>query len=68
MEKDWSKIYHSTDFFKTEIVRQVLLDNGVEAVLIDKRGYPYNIIGQVEVFVHQDNFSQATELILANDL
>jgi len=67
MEKDWSKIYYSTDFFKTEIVRQILLDNGVEAVLIDKRGFPYNI-GQVEIFVHHDNFGQATELILANDL
>jgi hypothetical protein len=52
---------------KSEIVKQVLIDHGIDAVLIDKKGYPYNF-GQVEVYVGNNNFSHATELIVANDL
>lgn len=67
MEKDWVKIYSSADFFKSEIVRQVLVDHEIAAVLIDKQGSPYPI-GQAEVYIHQDNVSKAEEIIRENDL
>jgi hypothetical protein len=67
MEQDWVKIYTSHDFFKSEIVRQILIDNEMEAVIIDKQGFPYQL-GEVEVYIHQDNFQQAIELIVQQEL
>lgn len=67
MNDSWVKIYTSTNFFKSELVRQLLVENNVEAVVLNKQGYPYNI-GEVEVWVQKDVFNQALELIVQNDL
>lgn len=67
METDWVKIYTSHDFYKSELVRQVLIENEVEAVIMDKQGFPYRI-GEVEVYIHQNDFQKALELIIKNEL
>ena len=67
MNDSWVKIFTSSDFFKSEMVRQVLIENEIDAVILNKQGYPYNI-GQVEVYVQPDHFQPAIELIVKNDL
>lgn len=67
MEAGWIKIYTSADFFKSELVRQVLIDHEIEAILINKQGFPYRI-GEVEIYIYQDNFQKAHEIIIENDL
>lgn len=67
MEQGWVKIYTSHDFFKSEQVRQVLTDHEMGAILLNKQGFPYNI-GEVEVYIHENNFQQALELIVRNEL
>jgi len=67
MENNWVKIYTSTDFFKSEIVRQVLIDHEVEAVILDKQGFPYRF-GEVEVYIHHKDFDHAIEIIIKNEL
>ena len=67
MNKDWVKIYTSNQFFKSEIVKQVLIDNEVEAVLLNKQDSSYKF-GEVEVHIQQADFNKALEIILQNDL
>ena len=67
MEQGWVKIYTSQDFFKSELVRQVLTDHDLGAIIINKQGFPYRI-GEVEVYIHSDNFNQAIEIIVKNEL
>ncbi len=67
MNKDWVKIYTSADFFKSEIVKQVLIDNEIDAVLLNKKGYPY-AVGEVEVHIRQQEFQKAIEIIIASEL
>lgn len=67
MTKGWVRIYRSSDFFKSEIVRQVLIDHEIEAVLLDKQGFPYKF-GDVEVYIHEVNFQKAIEIIISNEL
>ncbi|WP_238387622.1 putative signal transducing protein [Pararcticibacter amylolyticus] len=67
MNNDWVKVYTSNDYYKSEIVKQVLIENEIEAVLLDKSGFPYRI-GEVEVYTHKDNFQRATEVILSSEL
>ncbi|MEJ6981207.1 hypothetical protein WG906_12135 [Pedobacter sp. P351] len=67
MNEDWNKVYTSSDFFKSELVRQFLVENEIEAVILNKQGYPYQI-GEVEVYVNPAVFHEALELIGKNDL
>ena len=67
MEQGWVKIYTSHDFFKSELVRQVLTDHEIGVILLNKQGFPYNI-GEVEVYIHENNFQQALEIIVKNEL
>ena len=67
MDKNWVKIYTSTDFFKAEIVRQVLIDHEIEAVLMNKQDTSYKF-GEVHVHIPQEYAQQASEIILQNEL
>jgi len=67
MEAGWVKIYTSADFFKSELVRQVLIDHEIEAIIINKQGFPYRI-GEVEVYIHEVDFQKALEIIVKNEL
>lgn len=67
MEAGWFKVYTSADFFKSELVRQVLIDHEMDAILINKQGFPYRI-GEVEVYIHEGNTQKAVEIITENEL
>ncbi len=67
MDKDWVKIYTTNDFYKAEIVRQVLIDHEMDAVLMNKQDSAYKF-GEIHVLIPQSNFEQALEIILQNDL
>lgn len=67
MSIDWVRIYTSHDFYKSEMVRQILMDHEIEAVLLNKQGFPYQI-GEVEVHIHHKYFQEALEIIIKNEL
>lgn len=67
MEAGWIKIYTSSDFFKSELVRQILTDHTIESIILDKQGFPYRF-GEVEVYIHENNFQKALEIIIQHEL
>lgn len=62
MEKGWKKIkvYHSA--IEAEIVKQMLEENAVHAVLLNKQDSSY-LFGKIELYVHEDLEQQALQLI-----
>ncbi len=68
MENDWVKIFSSTNFYKSELVKQMLIGNHFDAVLLNKQDSSYGTFGSIEVYVHQGDFSQALELLILNDM
>lgn len=67
MQQGWIKIYTSHDFYKSELVKQVLIDHEIDAVIMNKQGFPYQI-GEVEVYINDTHFQQAIEIIIKNEL
>ncbi|MCW3462490.1 putative signal transducing protein [Chitinophaga nivalis] len=65
MEKDWIKIFSSDRPFEAEIVKGMLLDNGIEAVLLNRQSSSYNITlpGQIELYVHKTQQDTAESLV-----
>ncbi|CAL1521181.1 DUF2007 domain-containing protein [Chitinophaga sp. MM2321] len=65
MEKDWVKIFSSDRPFEAEIVKGMLSENGIIAVLINKQSSSYNIVlpDQVELYVHETEEKVAKDLV-----
>jgi len=68
MEKNWIKVYTSANFYQAEIVKQVLIEHDINAVLLNKQASSHRNFGNIEVYVHQENFSQAIEIMVANQI
>jgi len=62
MENDWKKILVSPDSIRVEILKQMLEENGIKSVVINKQDSSYRF-GNIELYVHQDQEQLATQLI-----
>ncbi|MCO5936694.1 hypothetical protein NAF17_14210 [Mucilaginibacter sp. RB4R14] len=68
MEKNWVKIFTSSNFYQSEIVKQVLTGYQIDAVLLNKQASSHQAFGDIEVYVHQENFSNAIEIMILNQI
>jgi hypothetical protein len=68
MEKNWVKIFTSTDFYQSEMVKQALTGNDIESVVLNKQDSSYRTFGNIEVYVHQNDFSKALEVLNLNQI
>lgn len=58
----WQSVFESTIFYQAEIVKTVLIDKGIQAVLLDKKDSAYPI-GHFEVHVPQDQLLKAIKIV-----
>ncbi len=63
MEESWVKIYSSDKPYQAELARQVLEENGIQAVVINKKDSSYLMFGETELYVSQDDVIKAKQLI-----
>lgn len=65
MEKDWILIFATDRPFEAELVKGMLLENDVNAVLINRQDSSYlqALPGRAEIYVHISQEAQALELI-----
>ena len=49
MNNDWVKVYSTTDIFKAEIIKQMLLSNDIEAVVMNQKDSSYHF-GFAEIY------------------
>lgn len=68
MEKNWIKIFASSDYYRSELVKQVLTEHQINTVLINKQASSHRAFGDIEVYIHQENFSHAIEIMILNQL
>ncbi len=63
MEKDWKVAYTTGDQYRAEMARQILDQNGIEAVIMNQKDSAYNSFGDIEIFVKEENEAAARELL-----
>jgi len=68
MEQNWVKIFTSSNYYQAEITKQVLLENEIGAVLLNRQSSSHHNFGNVEVYIHQEDFSRAIELMVMNQI
>jgi len=62
MEKDWVQVYSTNQMFQAEIFKQVLADNEIESIIINKMDSSYKAFGEIEVYVKNDHVIKAKML------
>ncbi len=61
MDDNWIVAYSTSKPWQAEIAKQVLEDNGISAVIINKQDSSY-LFGEAEVYVDICNLEKAKEL------
>ena len=68
MEKNWVKIYTSSSYYQAEITKQMLLEHEIGAVLLNRQASSHQNFGNVEVYIHEEDFSHAIELMVMTQI
>jgi hypothetical protein len=63
MEKGWEKIYFSGDQFKVFIARDLLTENGINAVIMNQKDSSYLTFGDVELYVEKHDEKKALQIL-----
>ena len=68
MEKNWVRIFSSANFYQSEMVKQALAGRNIDSVIINKQDSSHRAFGDIEVYIHQEDFSNALEVIILNQV
>ncbi len=63
MNEKWVKVYSSSFLAQAEIYKAMLIENDVDAVVVNKLDSAYLVFGQAEIYVQPDNEERAKQLI-----
>ena len=63
MGKNWINIFKSSNPIEVEIVKQMLYENNITAVMINKQDSSYNMFGSIDLYVKEESRTIALQLI-----
>ena len=63
MEKDWVKVRAFNKVYVAEIAKEVLFDNGIESVILNKQDGSYLTFGDIEIYVSKENAIKAKDCL-----
>lgn len=67
MESGWNKIFSTGKPYLGEIIKGVLAEHDIEAILINKQDSSYGF-GEIEVYTRKENVLKAINIIKKNEL
>ena len=68
MQKGWQQIYFSDKMHLIQIVKALLSENNIESFVVNKQDSTYITIGDIELYVKNDDVVLAKFLIEKNNL
>jgi len=67
MEKDWKLVYSTDEPYKAELIKQMLENNNIKTVVINRQDSSYQTFGNAEVYVNLNDETKALQLIKKTD-
>jgi hypothetical protein len=64
VKKNWINIFTSSNPIEVEIIKQMLEEKNINAVVLNKQDSSYNMFGTIDLFVNETE--QETALLLIN--
>ena len=66
-QKKWSILKTSNQVFELEMMKGFLLENGINAVVMNKQDSSYQVFGEGELIVKKEDIQRAKELLNQSD-
>ncbi|MEL7586010.1 MAG: DUF2007 domain-containing protein [Prolixibacteraceae bacterium] len=63
MEKDFVKVHTTNDPYQADIARDILSENNINSVILDQHDSMFPAIGEIEVYVHENDEAAALEIL-----
>ena len=63
MENDWKKVKVFGKAYVADIALEILAENNIHGVILNKKDSSYMSFGDVEVYVHENNLEKAIKLL-----
>lgn len=60
---NWISVFETEQLYQAEMVKDILQENGIEAVVLNQKDSSYNTFGEIKVMVRQEEKTQAEEII-----
>ncbi|MEI6883161.1 MAG: DUF2007 domain-containing protein [Bacteroidota bacterium] len=62
-DSHWEAVFSTTLLYKAEIMRGLLEEEGIQAVIVNKQDSSYISFGEIEVFVPRDEVLNAKQVM-----
>lgn len=63
MSMNWQKIYSTANLPQAEIIKSLLEEYDIQAIILNKRDSAYNMFGEVEIHVLREDVIKAIQLL-----
>ena len=55
MNNDWIEVYSTNDIFKAELIKNMLLSNNIEAIIMNQQDSSYHF-GTAKIYTHKKKY------------
>jgi hypothetical protein len=66
VDKNWVKIYSTSANYKAELLKGLLMENGINAIIVNKQDSSY-LFGELELYVMPNDAIQAKHIITTQE-
>ena len=63
MEKGWKQIFMTGQDFKAQMAKDLLEQNGIEALIMNHKDSTFTTFGDIEVYVREEDEEKALDII-----
>ena len=65
MEKDWKRVFKTTQVYEANVLEAKLREHGIEAHIVNKQDSAYGVLlpGNIELYVPEAHEARALEII-----
>jgi hypothetical protein len=67
-QQNWAKIYSTDAEYKAEIAKDVLENEGITCIIMDKKDSAYGAFGELELYVQRENVLKAKHILNSKEL
>lgn len=64
---NWVCIYASAELFKAKIAKDILKEDGIKSVVVDKKDSAYGTFGEIELYVQGEFVIKAKHILEKQD-
>jgi len=67
MEENLKKVFSADKMYKINIIQELLKENNIASIVLNKKGSAF-LVGEIELFVNEENEEKANKIIEDHDM